>query len=105
MNNVFSINRRRPFHYNQNRGGLLEEALFFTGVALTVVLPEGICAVLGGSITATALTASLVIGTVAGVIRYYWFPFRIISCVSKGNISQAPPKAPSGAAVALKRVA
>jgi hypothetical protein len=93
MNKPTSINarRRNPLSYELTRGLFLEGALFFGGVAVTVVLPELIC----------SLIASLLIGIGWGVIRYNWLPFEIISCISKEPV----PRTPHGAAVKLKLAA
>ena len=103
MNNLSSIHleRRTPLSYNPGRALLVDGVLFFGGVALTVGIPEGICSVVGGSRAAVAFIASLVIGTGWGLVRYYYQPFTILSCLSKEPVIKAPPSV----AVALKRAA
>jgi hypothetical protein len=100
MNEPTSINarRRNPLSYNPTRGVFLDGALFFGGVAATIALPEVICSLVGGSRVATAVIASMIIGTGWGVMRFYFSPFKISSCLSKEPV----PKAPPGAAVKLK---
>jgi hypothetical protein len=88
--------------YDPGRGPFVEHALFFTGVASSIALPEVICSLFGGDRAAAAFIASAVIGILWGLLRYNFLPFTIISCLSKEPVPKAPP---SAAAVKLKRAA
>jgi len=98
MNNVISIDRRSKNRKvlgitlsAQNSGYIPDEAFFFTGILLSIVLPEGIYSVYGGIFPLTAFAGCALAGLIWGLIRYYISPYRIISCVSTGTVPQSPP--------------
>lgn len=103
MNNLRPINtgRRNPLTYNPSRGRFLEDSLFFSGVGVAIALPEVIFSIVGGDPAAYVFIITTVIGIGWGAVRYHYFPFEIISCLSKEPV----PKAPPGVAVKLKRAA
>jgi hypothetical protein len=103
-NNVFSINKRKflgSYCEVQNSERIPEEAIFFTGVILSVVLPEIIYCVYGGPVPPIVFAGVALVGTLLGVASYHQQPYEPISCVRTGSVPQAPP---SGS-VKLKKVA
>ena len=108
MSNVIPINNRKSnrnflgdYFYAQNSEHIPDEAAFFAGIIMAKVLPELFYSVYGGLVPLIAFAGTAVVGFIWGLIMYYRFPFRVISCISKGNVPQAPP----GKNSTLKRAA
>lgn len=93
MSKVISINNRKFLgdYYAQGSNNIPDEALFFAGILLAQVLPQLVCSIYGGLITSVVLTSTGLVGTIWGIVMYYKFPFRMISCFSTGTVPQAPP--------------
>jgi hypothetical protein len=97
MNNVISINNRKSngnflgdYRYARNSERIPDEAIFFAGIIMAKVLPELFYSVYGGIIPLTAFVGTAAAGTICGLLMYYQFPFRIISCVDTGTVPQTP---------------
>ena len=89
---VVSINTRKflgDYCEAQNSERIPEEALFFTGIILTVVLPQIIYCAYGGPIPRIVFAAGALTGALYGVAMYHRLPSRIISYFSRRTMPQA----------------
>jgi hypothetical protein len=94
MDKVVSINNRRflgAYCEAQNSERIPEEAFFFTGVILTVVLPEIIYCAYGGPVSPILFTGCALAGTLLGVAKYHQLLHQLISSVRTRTVPQAPP--------------
>lgn len=79
MNNVVSINRRKVLgaYIDAQAGGLAnEDAYFCAGVLSSLVMPQYVLFVYGGSLALIAFAVTGLIGLALGVAKYYWLPYR-----------------------------
>lgn len=93
MSDVISINSKKVLgQYIDARSGELipEEAYFFAGVFLSVVLPQWIFYVYGGLVPGLAFAASAVSGSLFGVAKYR-SSYRPLPCVV-GAAARVPPR-------------
>jgi hypothetical protein len=75
----------------QSSARLEEDAVFFTGVFLTVVAPTISYCAQGGPVSPIVFAAGAALGTVLGLIKYYRVPDRPVSHDTTGTASQNPP--------------
>jgi hypothetical protein len=87
MNNLVNIKSRMLFsNYWYGRSSkqiILEHALFWAGVLATVITPQLFWSFSEGMVGLVTFAIAAVAGTGIGLVRYYRFPFRVNSCVSK----------------------
>lgn len=94
MNNVFSINRKKILgayidaHAGESIPG---DAYFFTGVFLTMLLPQLTLFVYGGAPPLMAFAACALAGSAIGVAKYR-SPYAPPSCVETGTEARVPPR-------------
>lgn len=103
MKNVISIHRKKflgAYVNTQDRRRIPEAAFFFTGVILSVVLPETIFCAYGGLPGLIWFAGSALTGSLVG-LALYQSPHQILSCVRTDTM----PQAPSSNSVGLKRAA
>lgn len=94
MNKVTSINRGmflREYCESQNFVRTPDGTSFAVGVLSTVVLPQLVLAAYGGVVTLGALVAVTTLGAVAGLLAYWYLPYRMPRCVDAEMKAQAPP--------------
>jgi hypothetical protein len=95
MNNLVSINSKKvlgAYMDAQNSELITEGTYFYMGVLLSVVLPQFVLSVYGGFLPLIELALSAVVGSSIGLARYYWFPYRLLSCVNKRAEARIPPR-------------
>lgn len=94
MNKVVSININRKrllgAYYAQNNNRIPEDAFFFTGVILSMGLPEGFYSVYGGLVPFMMFAGSALVGSIWGVARYRRSPAHNIPCINTGTMPRAP---------------
>jgi hypothetical protein len=86
MSNVVSINRGKVLEAYLDAQGVgldNEDAYFYVGVLSSLVLPQYVLFVYGGFLALTAFAITGVVGLTLGVARYYWLPYRLVSCLDK----------------------
>lgn len=101
MDNVVSINRVKVLgaYIDAQNGELIpEDAYFYAGVLLSVVLPQFTFFVYGGPLPLLAFAVIVLAGSIYGLARYR-SPYRFPSCVDRGTEARVPPR------VSRKRVA
>ena len=94
MSNVVALNSRRflgAYCEAQNSKSIPEEVFFFTGVILTIVLPQIIYSAYGGLVILFMFAGVALAGTFLGVAMYYQLPYKLISFAKMGTVPQAPP--------------
>jgi hypothetical protein len=103
MGKVISINSRKFLgsYYARSSDNIPDEAIFFAGIIMALLLPQLVCSVYGGLVFLFAFTGTALAGTLWGLVMYYKYPFKVISCVNTGTVLQAPP----GSNKTLKKVA
>lgn len=91
MNNVISINRGKFLadYISKGAGGNVEQAIFFAGVLLTVVLPQTIYCASHGPVPSIAFGATALVGTLVGITRYRRSPYWPDSPVIKRIVPRA----------------
>jgi hypothetical protein len=101
MGKVVSINQGRflgSYIEAENSERRLDALCFFTGVMVSMVLPQIIFSVYGGFVPVIAFVCSALTGVLLGFVIYRFSPHRTLSCVGTSSV----PQAPSGVAVRLK---
>jgi hypothetical protein len=96
MNNVVSINRGKVLgaYIDAQCSGLAkEDAYFYAGVLSSLVLPQYVLFIYGGFLALIAFAITGLIGLTLGVTRYYWFPYRPLSCFDEKAEARMPPHA------------
>ncbi len=94
MNNVITLNGRMflsAYCDEQNGVRIPDEAPFVIGVIFSIVLPQIIFFSYGGLVPLIAFVVNALAGTIWGLVLYRKAPYRIISCISRGTLPQAPP--------------
>jgi hypothetical protein len=100
MNKVVSINRKGSINRKRLLGAYIdaqkteripEEAVFFTGVFLSAVLPQLTLSAYGGLVPLIAFVSVALVGSIWGWAIYLKSPYRLISCVDAETVPQAPP--------------
>jgi hypothetical protein len=95
MDNVVSINR------NKILGAYIEahdskfnpdSAYFWTGICLSVLLPQYIFYIYGGLLPVTVCAVSMLAGLILGLVRYNRSPYRPLSCVDMEVGARVPPR-------------
>jgi hypothetical protein len=84
--------RKFPGGYSHapERERISETVLFFTGVFLTVALPQIICTAYGGIIPLIAFASTASAGSILGWIMYRHASHRVVSCVIEINAPHTP---------------
>jgi hypothetical protein len=95
MNNLVSINRGKVLgdYIDAQFGETTEDAYFYAGVLLSVVLPQYALSVYGRFFPMIAFAITGLVGLTLGLARYYWFPYQSLSCVDSKAVTRIPPRA------------
>ncbi len=94
MGHVISINSRKFLgseFYAHNQYGKHELLKDVSSVMTMTILFPVLCVMSNGSIPLLMATVSLILGVSAGLIIYYFFPFKIMSFVRAGIVYKVSP--------------
>ncbi len=94
MGHVISINSRKFLgseFYAHNHYGRHELVKDVSSVMTMTSLFPILCVMSSGSIPLLMTIVSLTLGVSAGLTIYYFFPFKIISCVRAGIVYKVSP--------------
>lgn len=91
MDNVVNINRNSAVGAQRSRNYdlYLEQALFFAGALLTMVVPTIIYCAYQGPVPFTLFACSSLAGVGFGLVDYFLVPKQIISCVDRTTAKSA----------------
>jgi len=93
MNNTVPINSKKflgNYSEAQNSERIPDEALFFTGVIFSAVLPQIIFGTFSRFIPFAIFAGCALVGSIMGLIMHYLFPYQVPSCVEYGDVPQTP---------------
>jgi hypothetical protein len=93
MTNLVKLNDKKflgSYIETQQQQRIPDGLFFFTGVVLTVALPQIICAASGGAILTAALAGTVVAGSIWGGVKYRRGQPRMVSCVDSSSIPRGP---------------